>query len=105
MDKLFILIIFGVQAILLLMSVITLKHKLNSLEEGIKGNKRTLINIEDEVLKNKLDIAYIRGNSNMIKDKLEEINKTIKDESAKNIAMHIDGRILRNELVGLKKKI
>jgi len=85
--------------------VITIKHKLNSLEEGIKRNKCTLINIEDEALKNKLDIACIRGNSNITKDKLKEINKTIKDESAKNIAIYVDGRVLGNELVGLKKKV
>jgi hypothetical protein len=38
MDKLLILTILGVQTVLFLMGVSTLKHKLNSIEEGIKAN-------------------------------------------------------------------
>ncbi|WP_346962006.1 hypothetical protein [Clostridium sp.] len=112
MDKLFILTILGVQAVLFLMGIIALKHKLNSVEGQIMENKRILNGIENDILKSKLDIACIRGNSNMINDKLEainnnvllvrqsnfeidsniaELNKIIKHEASKNLYMNLEG--------------
>jgi len=140
MDKLSILSIFGLQAVLILMSVITLKSKLNGLEEQIKGNtvhidgqaEKVIANLEEvaqfeekalgqlaenikvvDIGVNKIrerdftlgqDIGKLENNTKMIKDAVtksmlclerqidaskEEINKIIKNESAKNIAMHL----------------
>lgn len=104
MDKLLILSIFGLQTSLFLMSVITLKSKLNGLEEQIKGNtihidgqaERVIVNLEEVAQFEEKALGTLAQNVAMcgyeikeVKNEIEKANKTIRDESAKNIFMHL----------------
>lgn len=113
MDKLFILSIFGLQTTLFLMSIFTLKGKLNVLEGQIKANtvhvdgqaERVIANLEEVAQFNEKALGTLAQNMAVCGYEVKEVNKTIKDESSKNIAIHLEGRVLANELVRLKKQI
>lgn len=125
MDKLLILTVFAVQAILFLMWVFTLKNKLNSIEEEIQAinthidgqadkviaeieergqfNDKALGQLAENVaacgyeikeVKDKIEIVnnntlLVRQSNFEIDSGIAELNKTIKQESAKNIALHL----------------
>lgn len=97
MEKLLILTILGLQATLLLIGINTLKSKLNGLEEQIKGNnvhidgqaERIIANLEEVAQFNEKAIGTLSQNIAACGYEIKEVNKTIKDESAKNIAIHL----------------
>lgn len=125
MDLVLILVLLGLQATLLIMSINTLNNKLNRLEGQIRANEvyiegQTQIlnaNLEEIAQFNEKALGTLAQNTAIlgyeikeVKDKIEivnnntllvrqsnfeidsgiaELNKTIKQESAKNIALHL----------------
>lgn len=104
MNLVLIIAIFGLQTTLILMWVFTLKGKLNRLEEqicainlNVDGQaERINANFEEKAQFNEKALGTLAQNIALcgyevkeVKDKIEIVNKTIKDESAKNIAMHL----------------
>ena len=97
MNTLLILTILGLQAVLFLMSVITLKSKLNSLEWRIKAvnthvdgqANKVIAEIWEKGQFNEIALGQLAQNIAACGYEVKEVNKTIKDESAKNIAMHL----------------
>jgi len=113
MDKLLILSIFGLQTTLMLMSINTINKKLNRLEDEIRANtmhiygqvEKIIANLEEVAQFNEKALGTLAQNMAVCGYEVKEVNKTIKDESSKNIAIHLEGRVLANELVRLKKQI
>jgi len=113
MDKLLILTILGIQTTLMIIGINTLKDKLNDLEGRIKvvimqmdgQADKVIAEIEERGQFNEKALGTLAQNMAVCGYEVKEVNKSIKNESAKNIAIHLDGRVLGNELVGLKKKI
>lgn len=104
MNLVLIIAIFGLQTTLILMWVFTLNKKLNSLEQRIEAinthvdgqAERINANFEEKAQFNEKALGTLAQNIALcgyevkeVKDKIEIVNKTIKDESAKNIAMHL----------------
>lgn len=104
MNLVLIIAIFGLQTTLFLMWAFSLKDKLNKLEGQIRTNT-VYVEGHTQILNANLEevaqfeekalgtlaqnIALCGYEVKEVKDKIEIVNKTIKDESAKNIAMHL----------------
>ncbi|WP_346935339.1 hypothetical protein [Clostridium sp.] len=99
MDKLFILTIFGVQAVLVLMSINTLKGKLNGLEGQIRANRVHIDGQAEKIISNieergqfeekalgtlAQNIALCSYEVKEVKDKIETSTTEIKEDIKKS---------------------
>lgn len=102
-----ILLILSLQTTLILMWVFTLKDKLNRLEVQIRANgvhiegqtQRLNANLEEIAQFNEKALGTLSQNMAMcgyevkeIKDKLENANETIRQETAKRLYLHLQDK-------------
>ncbi|WP_346884349.1 hypothetical protein [Clostridium sp. UBA4395] len=107
MDLVLILVLLGLQATLLIMSINTLNNKLNRLEGQIRANEVHMggqtqginANLEEVAQFNEKALGTLSQNIAMcgyeIKEvncKLEDVNKTIRQETAKRLYLHLQDK-------------
>lgn len=107
MNLVLIIAIFGLQTTLFLMGINTLKGRINSLEWQIRANRVHIEGQANKINANLEEVAQFNEKALItiaeditacgyevkeVKDKLENVNETIRQETAKRLYLHLQDK-------------